>query len=246
VQSQEINSKEIKEVEEKNSVIIEELKDEPIAEEEMKKELIEKNEENKEKLIIEEEQKEESNVKESRKEVTVKENLMIGSIDGQNLKENTVVNEESQEKTNTSTNNSEERKLATSCSSFNLEESCSGDSESDYEISYPKSMKNPLIKEMDQKSLRKFYARVHKQRPDQDLIDRVLKNKYSKINRIFDEPEKAIPLPRKNGTINITFSERAFPTPARESSHLEEQEVSYIFVIINCNKYFNKNIEVNF
>jgi murein DD-endopeptidase MepM/ murein hydrolase activator NlpD len=230
VRSQEINPKEIKEVKEESSVVIEELKDEPIAEEEMKKKLIEKNEENKEKLIIEKEQKEKSNVEEEfRKEVIVKENLMIES-DGQNLKENTVINEESQKKTNISTNNSEEKKLATPCDSFNLKESCSGDSESDYEISYPKSMKNPLIKEMDQKSLRKFYARMKKQKPDQDLIDRVLKNKYSKINRIFDEPEKAIPLPRRNGTINITFSERAFPTPARESSHLEEQEVSYTFL----------------
>jgi len=220
----------MKEAKEKSSVIIEELKDEIIAEEEMRKELNEKNEENKEKLIIEEEQKKESNVEEEfRNEVTVKENLIIKSTDGQNPKESTVVDEESQEKTNISTN-LEDKKLTILCESFNLEESCSGDSESDYEISYPKSMKNPLIKEMDPKSLRKFYAKMKKQKPDQDLIDRVLKNKYSKINRIFDEPEKTVPLPRRNGTINITFSERAFPTPARESSHLEEQEVSYTFL----------------
>ncbi|XP_046142138.1 LOW QUALITY PROTEIN: dynein axonemal assembly factor 4-like, partial [Osmia bicornis bicornis] len=41
---------------------------------------------------------------------------------------------------------------------------------------------------------------------------------------IFEEPSKSVPLPRRNGTINVTFSERAFPTPARESHHLEEQE----------------------
>ncbi|XP_026827277.1 dynein assembly factor 4, axonemal isoform X2 [Ooceraea biroi] len=218
VRSREINSKEeeaVKEIEQEKSVVIEELKDESIIEEEIKKKLTEKNEDNvKEKLIIEEKFKD---------GLTVDENLTIESINKTSLKEDTV-NEEFRGKTNTSTNNSAQKKTAIPHESFNLEQSCSEDSESDYETAYPKSLTGPLIKEMDQKSLQKFYAKMKKQRPDQNLIDRVLKNKYSKINRIFDEPEKAVPLPRKNGTINITFSERAFPTPARESSHVEEQE----------------------
>lgn len=70
---------------------------------------------------------------------------------------------------------------------------------------------------------------MKKQRPDRNLIDRILKGRYLKVNQIFDGPMKAIPLPRKSGTINVTFSERAFPTPARESSFVEEQEVCVFF-----------------
>ncbi|XP_012225171.2 dynein axonemal assembly factor 4-like isoform X1 [Linepithema humile] len=105
--------------------------------------------------------------------------------------------------------------------SFNLEKSStSEDSESDYETV---SSTNALIKKMDRNSLQKF-AKTKKQRSEHDLIDKILKNRYSRINQIFDEPAKTIPLPRKSATINITFSERVFPTPARESSHAEEQE----------------------
>lgn len=116
-----------------------------------------------------------------------------------------------------------------------LEESfhCSDDSKSDYEVTSRRSSTNLLVKEMDQKSLQKFYAKMKKQRPDQNLIDKVLKGRYSRMNPVFNAPEKAIPLPRKSGTINISFSERAFPTPARESSHVEEQEVRYTLLIIN-------------
>jgi hypothetical protein len=83
-------------------------------------------------------------------------------------------------------------------------------------------------------------AKTNKQRSEHDLIDKILKNRYSRINRIFDEPAKTIPLPRKSGTINITFSERVFPTPARESSHAEEQEVRCVPSIINCMTYLFK------
>ncbi|EFN88233.1 Dyslexia susceptibility 1 candidate gene 1 protein-like protein [Harpegnathos saltator] len=82
----------------------------------------------------------------------------------------------------------------------------------------------PLVKEMDKKSLQKFYVRTKKQRPGHDLIDKILQSQYFNTNHIFHEPSKATPLPRKSGIINVTFSERAFPTPARESSHIEEQE----------------------
>lgn len=202
----------MREAEQENSIIIEELKDESIVEEEGKKE---SNSEAK-----------------FKKEPIGEENFTTDSIDKAHLKEDTVLNENFQEKTNISTNNLQQKKTTTPCENFNLEESCSEDSESDYEIAPSRSSTGPLVKEMDQKSLRKFYARMKKQRPGQDLIDRVLKNKYSKLNRIFDEPERSVPLPRRNGTINITFSERAFPTPARESSHVEEQEVS----LYTCNR----------
>lgn len=126
--------------------------------------------------------------------------------------------------TNLSNNKSENNFEECSC--------CSEDSESDDDITFSK---NSLVKEMDQKSLQKFYTKMKKQRPDRNLIDRILKGRYPKINQIFDEPTKAIPLPRKSGTINVTFSERAFPTPARESSFAEEQEVRVSSIIFTIN-----------
>lgn len=45
-----------------------------------------------------------------------------------------------------------------------------------------------------------------------------------KKNKIFEINDKNTPKTRESGTINIKFSERIFPTPARESHHLEEQE----------------------
>lgn len=163
---------------------------------------------------------------------TVKEHLKTESIDRTNLKEDTTldknIGKEANIKIKKTTNLSDR-------SDINFEEcsSCSEDSEeSDEEITSSKSSTNLLVKEMDQKSLQKFYRKVRKQRPDRDLIDRILKARYSKINPIFDEPTKVVPLPRKSGTINVTFSERAFPTPARESSFAEEQEVR-VFSIRN-------------
>jgi len=115
--------------------------------------------------------------------------------------------------------------------SFDLEKnSTSEDSESDYEMT---SSTNTSVKKIDRNFLQNP-AKTNKQRPEQDLIDKILKNRYCRINRIFDEPAKTIPLPRKSGTINITFSERVFPTPARESSHAEEQEVRCVPSIVNC------------
>ncbi|XP_026667648.1 dynein assembly factor 4, axonemal-like [Ceratina calcarata] len=63
-----------------------------------------------------------------------------------------------------------------------------------------------------------------KRRPGLDAVKAAIEGNFFKKNSIFEEPEKSVPLPRKAGTINVTFSDRKFPTPARESSHVEEQE----------------------
>ncbi|XP_011301185.1 dyslexia susceptibility 1 candidate gene 1 protein homolog isoform X2 [Fopius arisanus] len=52
------------------------------------------------------------------------------------------------------------------------------------------------------------------------IINDILNGKYREHNEIFDDT----PRPRKCATINVNFSERIFPTPARESSQLQEQE----------------------
>ncbi|XP_076282696.1 dynein axonemal assembly factor 4 [Lasioglossum baleicum] len=61
-------------------------------------------------------------------------------------------------------------------------------------------------------------------RPGWESVQAAINGKLIKRNSIFDEPSKSVPFPRKKGTISVTFSDRKFPTPARESSHLEEQE----------------------
>lgn len=106
--------------------------------------------------------------------------------------------------------------------------SSSEDSESDCEVKlYKTNNTKCLVKEVDEKALHKFYKKKQKERPGQELIDRILNGKSPKINKIFNDPTKAVPLPRKVGTINVKFSERAFPTPARESAQVEEQEVHF-------------------
>ncbi|CAL7943177.1 unnamed protein product [Xylocopa violacea] len=96
--------------------------------------------------------------------------------------------------------------------------SCSEDSESDYEFRSYGSMD-----ETKKKRTREIYEK-RKGRPGLDAVKAALNGNVLKRNNIFDEPSKSVPLPRKMGTINVTFSERVFPTPARESSHIEEQE----------------------
>lgn len=60
-----------------------------------------------------------------------------------------------------------------------------------------------------------------------EIIDKLLTGKYriNKKKQIFDKSDVSIPAPREPGKITVTFSERVFPTPARESYYLEEQEV---------------------
>lgn len=200
-----------------------------------------------ESLNIEKNLKEKSIVKEKPEKVsTISEHLKTESIDQTNSKEDAIFNENIGNGADVGI-----KKTATNLSKdFNFEEcsSYSEDSESDGEITFSKA-RNSLVKEMDQKSSQKFYTKMKKQRPDRDLIDRVLKGRYPKINQIFDEPTKAVPLPRRSGTINVTFTERAFPTPARESSFVEEQEVrisSIVNSIINI-FFLTKNLmKINF
>lgn len=246
-------SKEIEGKQQNELIIIEELKEELIvnekfkedstAERNMKKKLIKGKdiivkENTNEQLIIEKNLKEESIIEDKLKEElniegnlekvsTIKEHLKTESIDQTNLKENTFnenIGEEADVRIKKTTNLSKNINLE-KCSSY------SEDSESDDKITSSKSSMNSLVKEMDQKSLQKFYKKTKKQTSGRDLINRILKGRYPKINQIFDEPTKAVPLPRRSGTINVTFSERAFPTPARESSFIEEQEVRVSSII---------------
>ncbi|XP_011695253.1 PREDICTED: dyslexia susceptibility 1 candidate gene 1 protein homolog [Wasmannia auropunctata] len=241
IKSRELDEKEIEIEEKQESIVIEELKEELIVnensekdstegnmkeeliiKEDIKKDLIVKENTN-ESLSIEKDLKAKSNIEEHSEKVSIIEHHpRIESIDRTNLKEGTILNENIGKKVNV-----EIRKTTRNPSGdFNFDEcsSCSEDSESDDEITASKSSTKPLVKEMNQKSLKKFYKKTEKQRPGQELIDRILKGRYPKINQIFDEPTKAVPLPRRGGTINVTFSERAFPTPARESAFIEEQE----------------------
>ncbi|KAG5313914.1 DAAF4 factor, partial [Pseudoatta argentina] len=196
IQSREINKKEVEGKQQNKSIIIEELEEE---------------------LIVEEKSKEGLTVEEN-----INEDLIVNeSIEQMNSKEDTTLNENIGKKADV------EIKETTNVSKdFNFAEysSYSEDSESNEEVTSFKSSTNSLVKKMDQKLSQKFYTKTKKQGSDRDLIDRILESRYPKINQIFDEPTKAIPLPRRSGTINVTFSERAFPTPARESSFIEEQE----------------------
>ncbi|EFN70080.1 Dyslexia susceptibility 1 candidate gene 1 protein-like protein [Camponotus floridanus] len=214
----EIDEKEKLRKKQDESMIIEEL----IVEEDPKETLsIEGN--LKKELVVEEDTKKELIIeKKLEKELIVEENLKIESIDGANLKEkDTVLDENIQKEVNTL----EKKETIPNKSSDPQDRfsSCSEDSESDYEMTSSKFATKSSIKKTGQKSSQKSCAQIRKQKSGQNLIDKVLKNRYSKINRIFDE-SAAVPLPRTSGTINITFSERAFPTPARESSLVEEEQ----------------------
>ncbi|XP_044736935.1 dynein axonemal assembly factor 4-like [Chrysoperla carnea] len=65
---------------------------------------------------------------------------------------------------------------------------------------------------------------------DEEVIPKNLKVSKKEISKKLEIPKKseALPvptlLPRKTSTIDITFSERVFPTPKRESQDAEEQE----------------------
>lgn len=204
------------------SIILEESEEKLVVEEDIKKKLItEKDLE--EKSIVERKLKKETSIEQKLKGLIVDKNLEKKFTLEETLKTETTLDEKFQEKMNI-------LKVKRTITPNKNEEcfSCYENSESDYEMARDKSATSPLVKEIDQKFLHIFHTKITKQRSDRELINRVLKNQYFKANRMFDESAKTVPLPRRSGTINITFSERFFPTPARESSHNEEQEVCYI------------------
>ncbi|KYQ54417.1 hypothetical protein ALC60_06706 [Trachymyrmex zeteki] len=228
IQSRETDKKEVEEKQQDKSIVIEELKEELIVEnksEEGDKKEVEEKQQNKS-IVIEELEEELIVENKSEEDLTVEENInkdliVNESIDQMNSKEDTTLNENTGKKADVeiteTTNVSKDFNFA-ECSSY------SEDSESDEEITSSKSLTNSLVKKINQKPSQKFCTKTKKQGSGRDLIDRILECRYPKINQIFDEPTKAVPLPRRSGTIKVTFSERAFPTPARESSFIEEQE----------------------
>ena len=122
---------------------------------------------------------------------------------------------EIQSEIETSNSNLKTKTLKKENSSFD-DASCSNeDSESDYEL-------RSNSKKMDKDVSNKFYTK--KKRPGLESVKAAIEGRLVRKSSIFEEPSKSVPLPRRNGTINVRFSERAFPTPARESHHLEEQE----------------------
>lgn len=100
----------------------------------------------------------------------------------------------------------------------------SEDSESDYEV-----LLDSLVKATDKTKADDVYKKERKRRPGLEAVKTAIRGNVLKRNNIFDDPSKSIPLPRKTVTIDVTFSERKFPTPARESSHVEEQEVLHFY-----------------
>ncbi|XP_076381602.1 dynein axonemal assembly factor 4 [Megalopta genalis] len=89
-------------------------------------------------------------------------------------------------------------------------------SSSEDSVANGQSKPDEFVKEISNKK--------NKSRPGWESVKAAINGRLVKRNGIFDDPSKSVPLPRKKGTINVTFSDRKFPTPARESSHLEEQE----------------------
>lgn len=59
------------------------------------------------------------------------------------------------------------------------------------------------------------------------IIEKLLNGKFKLgiKNNIAVDDNDITTLPRQNGKISVTFTERTFPTPARESYYLQEQEV---------------------
>lgn len=98
-----------------------------------------------------------------------------------------------------------------------------------------------FIRKINAKRTKKFYKDKTKSENSTGgklSVGKVLTQRTFKTNVIFDEPKKTVPLPRKNGIIDVKFSERRFPTPARESNQVEEQEVS-----IGYNRDYTGNIQ---
>lgn len=158
-------------------------------------------------------------------------------------KENTVDDKQIQEDKNPEVN--EKTKVTEKESSFfDSTDSSSDDSESEVEYKL-----HNFVNETNGKELRKFREKTKNTRPGLASVKAAINGKPVRRNNIFEEPSKSVPLPRKNCTINVTFSERKFPTPARESSHLEEQEVFFSFFnsyIDNLSRYKHRTIPLTF
>ncbi|XP_076639186.1 dynein axonemal assembly factor 4 [Colletes latitarsis] len=138
---------------------------------------------------------------------------------GTNGNENTVDDKQIQNDKNPKIN--EESKMSEKEESFfdGKDDSSSEDSESEREFKLDSS-----VQEMNEKELRRFYEKKNKTKVRLESVKAAINNKRVTKDSIFEDPSKSVPLPRKSSTINVTFSDRKFPTPARESSYLEEQE----------------------
>ncbi|KOC65670.1 Dyslexia susceptibility 1 candidate gene 1 protein [Habropoda laboriosa] len=121
-----------------------------------------------------------------------------------------VQSESENEENNVKTELSEKK----NCFFYNTDSS-SEDSESDC-----KDRSGCKKKESNEKQ----YEEKQKGRPGMEAVKAAINGNFLRRNNIFDVPSKSVPLPRKMGTINVTFSDRKFPTPARESSRVEEEE----------------------
>lgn len=70
------------------------------------------------------------------------------------------------------------------------------------------------------------------------IIQNLMKGKLFSERKKIIETKIENPKTRQSGTIIIKFSERTFPTPARESHRFEEQEVKPIIFFFFTNYYF--------
>ncbi|KAK0088185.1 hypothetical protein PV325_012852 [Microctonus aethiopoides] len=111
--------------------------------------------------------------------------------------------------------------------SFTDDKSCRNCTSNFEESSTLQQERSVIIHEMNIEKMNEMIQskKEYDNRRGKEIIDKILTGKYRTSNRnIFEDTNTSTPMPRQCGTINVKFSERVFPTPARESHHLEEQE----------------------
>ena len=60
-----------------------------------------------------------------------------------------------------------------------------------------------------------------------------MKGPEVKSKKIFSKEQRDLPPPRDNGTIQVSFTPRFFPTPLRESKKAEEDDVGLTYYYFN-------------